>query len=528
MIEILIVAALGGLCVFLAGGWERSRVIQAKLQTGRLLLKTLGQRVGYEIAYKHKTWNGLGSDPHFKKEITQLLRSGGFSQALMVDGDGIKVFSIGSWGEAEKRAISVSREALTTRADLHDYYGTTWGVIWLARERVNMSAPVFTEGRLVGVTTICAHLSPIYQTLRKSEKIILINIVLFTIILVLFGSHLLSRTVVKPIHKLLRVTDEFKEGDLFPFSVEPSRNEIGQLFRSLNMMLKRLEQNKEELKVNISSLEKANQEINKAQDEIIKSEKLASVGRLATGVAHEIGNPLGIILGYLELLSGEGLNKEERMDFLERIESEITRINQIIRQLLDLSRSVSGPSKQTSVHGLIMETVEMLKPQPMMSHIRIDPILEAHKDSAWVDPNQLKQVFLNIIMNAADAVGDKKSLDDDASANRLTIITENVEDCIELRFTDTGPGIEQDGLVRIFDPFYTTKEPGKGTGLGLSVCYRIIEGLGGTIRAESTPGKGTTIIVDIPLHQLKNEMEREATNFNCLVDSATEAGQDLE
>jgi signal transduction histidine kinase len=175
-----------------------------------------------------------------------------------------------------------------------------------------------------------------------------------------------------------------------------------------------------------------------------------------------------------------------------------------------------------------METVEMLKPQPMMSHIRIDPILEAHKDSAWVDPNQLKQVFLNIIMNAADAVGDKKSLDDDASANRLTIITENVENCIELRFTDTGPGIEQDGLVRIFDPFYTTKEPGKGTGLGLSVCYRIIEGLGGTIRAESTPGKGTTIIVDIPLHQLKNEMEREATNFNCLVDSATEAGQDLE
>jgi len=153
-----------------------------------------------------------------------------------------------------------------------------------------------------------------------------------------------------------------------------------------------------------------------------------------------------------------------------------------------------------------METLEMLKPQPMLAHIQMDAILEAPKDIAWVDPNQLKQVFLNIIMNAADAVGDSKLQDDEVSASLLTIKTENIEDCIELRFMDTGSGIKQEELVHIFDPFYTTKEPGKGTGLGLSVCYRIIEGLGGTIRADSTPGKGATIIVDIPLLKTKNEI----------------------
>jgi two-component system NtrC family sensor kinase len=111
----------------------------------------------------------------------------------------------------------------------------------------------------------------------------------------------------------------------------------------------------------------------------------------------------------------------------------------------------------------------------------------------------LEQVFVNIILNSADAMGEAGSPHGDSAPKVLTIRTSNTNDGIELRFTDTGIGIAEDDLMHIFDPFYTTKEPGKGTGLGLAVCYRIVEGLGGSIRAKSTPGKGTTIVVDIPL-----------------------------
>jgi len=146
-----------------------------------------------------------------------------------------------------------------------------------------------------------------------------------------------------------------------------------------------------------------------------------------------------------------------------------------------------------------------LKPQPILAKIRIQPILEASHDIVLADPNQLKQVFLNIIMNSADAMASMDLSDNDASAMTLVIETVNMQNSIELLFTDSGPGIPEEEIGHIFDPFYTTKEPGKGTGLGLSVCYRIVEGLGGTIRAETSPQTKATIIIDIPLYHMKNE-----------------------
>ena len=338
----------------------------------------------------------------------------------------------------------------------------------------------------------------------KSEKVILLYILMDTLILAVVGIYLLSRIVVKPIHKLSKMTEEYKEGDIVPSTLgEASGNEIGQLSRSLNIMLKRLDENKSELKAHISSLENANKELQQAQSEIIKSEKLASVGRLSAGIAHEIGNPIGIILGYLELLQKKELAEDEKKDFLNRIESEIKRINRIIRQLLDFSRPSNGQPEETHVHDTIIDTVNILSPQPMLEDIQINLELKASTNTVLSDPNQLQQVFLNIIMNAVDAFSEKS-----VSKNinkELTIKSLDSADSIELRFIDNGPGATDEELSHIFDPFYTTKEPGKGTGLGLSVCYRIVEGLGGTIAAESTLGEGTTVIVTLPLYTKKNE-----------------------
>jgi signal transduction histidine kinase len=222
------------------------------------------------------------------------------------------------------------------------------------------------------------------------------------------------------------------------------------------------------------------------------------VGRLAAGIAHEIGNPIGIILGYLDLLNSGDVTEADKKDFLNRIESEIIRVNRIIRQLLDFSRPSSGEPEKTRVHDLVKKTLAMLEPQPMMEGVRTALELRAQKDMVLADPNQLQQVFLNIIMNAADALSEGKG---EGIVKQLTIRSERIEGTIDLRFSDNGSGIPEKELLRIFDPFYTTKEPGKGTGLGLSVCYRIVEGLGGKIRAESKTGEGTTIIVSLPIYE---------------------------
>jgi signal transduction histidine kinase len=133
-----------------------------------------------------------------------------------------------------------------------------------------------------------------------------------------------------------------------------------------------------------------------------------------------------------------------------------------------------------------------------MGDIRIDYQLEATSDEIIADPNQLQQVFLNIILNAADSLAEKENSEAKDLEKVLTIQSVDASDATELKFEDNGSGISEEELAQIFDPFYTTKEPGEGTGLGLSVCYRIVEGLGGSIRAEGVKGQGTTIIVTLP------------------------------
>jgi len=479
-------------------------LIQAKVRTGRLLIHAMEQNVGYLFLQRKTGLKGIDSDPIFRKNTVRLLDYGGFSESVIIDHRINPIFTTGLSAERKKRGVFHARESMGTGALSINYSGSSWGVFWLNKKDISISAPLVIDGRALGGITVSSSLDSVYQILRKSEKVILFYILLDTIILATVGIYLLSRIVVKPIYKLLKMTEEYKDGDIIPSFTETPRNEIGNLSRSLSVMLKRLDENKGELKAHISSLEKANIELKQAQNEIIRSEKLVSVGRLAAGIAHEIGNPIGIILGYLELIRKGDISDEEEKDFLNRVESEITRINLIIKQLLDFSRPSSRKQEKNHIHDLIMDTISMLKPQPMMEEISILFELQATRDTVLADPNELKQVFLNIIMNAADILVGGNSMGDKAQEKGLTIKSKDTDDAIEIRFTDNGPGISEEELGRIFDPFYTTKEPGKGTGLGLSVCYRIIEGQGGTISAESPEGEGTTVIINFPLYEKKH------------------------
>jgi signal transduction histidine kinase len=254
--------------------------------------------------------------------------------------------------------------------------------------------------------------------------------------------------------------------------------------------------------------------LKKAQEEIIRAEKLASVGRLSAGIAHEIGNPIGIVMGYLELLKQKDTPDSEKEEYIQRTEDEIERINTIIRQLLEISRPSKAGLKAVSVHDLIDDIAQVLNVQPLMSNIALECILEARNDTVMADANQLRQVFLNLIINAADAVSSAGNAD----KGKLVIKSEQVDEkqeqsdeqkqLLKITFMDNGPGISEENIGNIFDPFYTTKEPGKGTGLGLSVSFMIVQGFGGEMTVHSDKGKGTSLTILLPVMAGEATMDR--------------------
>jgi signal transduction histidine kinase len=486
-------------------------LVQAKVHSAQLLIRALEQNLVQLSGFRQMDLANLVSEIQYEKSLTKLLDEGNFSGAVIVGSRGDPLVAAGSITKANTPDSFLAKRAMETRMESIKYSGSTWGVIWLSNKDFRISEPVLFEGRSLGGITITGSLTPIYQALRKSEKVILFYIILDTMFIVLVGIYLLSRIVVKPIHNLLHMTDAYQGGEIALLFDEASKNEIARLSRSLSNMLKRLDENKRDMKTHISSLEKTNKELQQAQNELLRSEKLASVGRLAAGVAHEIGNPIGIIFGYLELIRKGDISEEEREDFLDRIQSQITRIDRIISELLGFSRPSSAEVQGIHVHDVIRDTTSMLKHQPIFNEMKIDLALNAHNDKVCVNPGQLQQVLVNIMMNAADALSEKDIENENDSEKRLIIESMNTDRSINIRLIDNGPGIPEEELPRILDPFYTTKDPGKGTGLGLSVSYRIVEGMEGTIGVESVLGEGTTIIIDLPLRP-DTENGEEETN----------------
>ncbi len=473
-------------------------LLEERIRAGKALAMSMTQVLS-RASYDNEALSGLIHDHMFKSDLKKLAAKANFSDILLVDGRGRETEVSGTWGQAKGEAVLLARQSSALGQESSKLSGSTWGVIWFSPEYLLVSAPIPGKSGALGAITIRSHLEDIYTRLRRSERVVLLYTLLNSIVLLAFGSYLLSRSVIRPINKLLKITDEFHLKETFSLPPEPLHNEMGRLYRSLNMMLKRLEENKTKLKSHIKTLERTNQELKKAQEEIIRSEKMASVGRLATGIAHEIGNPIGIVLGYLDLLKRGGLEESESRDFLERMESEVSRINSIIRQLLDFSRPTDGKKKAVKVNSLLQETVEIMKPQPMMRGISVTTSLDAPMDTVLADPNQLKQVFLNIIMNAADAINESFGPDDKGVEGSISIETKNDSGYIEIRVRDNGPGLPEEAISHVFDPFFTTKEPGKGTGLGLSVSYSIVDAAGGSIEARNHH-QGAEVIIRLPLH----------------------------
>jgi len=476
-------------------------LVQSETEKGFLLLSNLNSIINIS---RDTTEVDLSK---FRREnILKLPNQEGFSCALVLSVDGNTVLNTLEACGYTRELDALVRQSIDSGRRKIKLAGETWGIFWKQPRAILVTGPLLKKNRIVAGAGLVLSLEGVYQSLRQSQKILFLYMVLNLVILTGIGLFRLSKVYQQPIRRLVNRAEEYREDDdEMLFSVRKGDNELNKLSNSLNRMLKRISADKEKLRATVLSLEKANMDLKQAQSEIIRAEKLAAVGRLSSGIAHEIGNPIGIVMGYLELLKQLNISESEKNDYLVRTENEINRINTIIRQLLDLARPVPRVSKTVSVHGLIEDMALVLRVQPLMSKVQLKLQLSAVKNVILADAEQLRQVFLNLAINAADAIAAGENNHD----GELTIQTEVLsssdrgalqkQETLKITFEDNGPGIAAEHIGNIFDPFFTTKEPGKGTGLGLSVSFMIIESMGGTIQADSQTGRGTTLSVYLPL-----------------------------
>jgi PAS domain S-box-containing protein len=230
--------------------------------------------------------------------------------------------------------------------------------------------------------------------------------------------------------------------------------------------------------------------LRRTQEQLLHSEKLAAVGQLISGVAHELNNPLTAILGYSQLLTSSGQMGQQGIEYADKLYKQAQRTHRIVQNLLSFARQHKPERVAAKINQVLEDTLALRDYDLRMSNIRVHLELAADLPVTAADPYQLQQVFLNLVNNAVDAILEHSSDGD------LWVRTGTNGDRLFIEFTDSGPGVQD--ASRVFDPFYTTKPVGKGTGLGLSICYGIITEHGGTIRVRNIPTRGAAFTIEIP------------------------------
>ncbi|OQX18371.1 MAG: hypothetical protein BWK76_07675 [Desulfobulbaceae bacterium A2] len=343
---------------------------------------------------------------------------------------------------------------------------------------VDVATPLQISTKSWGVCRIGFSLAEV-----RKGSVALRNEVLSMVALFLVGSFvvigLCGKAFATPLIDLAATMDRItEEGNLSLTCPEPGRrrDEIGRLQASFSWMIKRLHE--------------ANRERLRTMDLMCQTEKMATVGNLAAGVAHEINNPLGgVILCFKNFTEG-AMDEESRRMHIEVINSGLLKIQHTVRGLLDFARKSPLAVFPISINDIIEESCRLADSLLGKKGISVTRDIAAELPMVTADPGKIGQVFLNIILNAIHAMADKGHLN--LAARRQG------EMCL-VTIADDGAGIDPEILPRIFDPFFTTKEPGKGTGLGLAVCKSIVEQHGGRIEVQSQPGQGARFLVSLPV-----------------------------
>jgi len=332
-------------------------------------------------------------------------------------------------------------------------------------------------------------LQEIYQQMLTLQKFALSCCLAYGLVLVLTAVYVLNRAVVSPIVKLTATTQLISNGDLGQ-RVEPAGSRetvtLGQMF---NQMASNLQNNCAELENQLETISRSNHQLQIAQHQLAQSERLASIGNLTSGIAHELGNPLSAVIGYLELLKRKQL-PEDLQDLVSRALVESGRMDQLLKDMLDFA-SADSDSGHHHCRPLevIRHTCTLLNNQGALKQRQLIVDLPDMLHEVTIAAHKLQQVLVNLLLNARDAT---------ANQGHLFLCARNVDNAVEISVADDGHGISAEKQRDIFDPFFTTKAPGKGRGLGLYVSYQLISASGGTLSVKEREPCGSCFTLNLP------------------------------
>jgi signal transduction histidine kinase len=364
----------------------------------------------------------------------------------------------------------------------------------------------------IGSIKLIMSLAKVNESIAEARDtaILLMLVVLILAILIL---TFFVRLVTKPIEMLVEVTDQVSRGDLNQRVDIKQHDEIGHLANTFNKMIESLKQSRDEIEEHNRTLGERivarTRELEQAQAQLIQSEKMGAIGQLAAGVAHELNNPLGGILGYAQFAlekmkkslpdKTSSKNIDKYIHYLTNIETQVRRCKSIVQNLLRFSRaSHIAEFEEIDVNKIIEDTITFVEHQLHMNQIELRVALDPNLPPIQGNAGQLQQVFTNLIINAMHASAAELEI---KVISRYSPPMGEFDGAVELWFIDQGTGIAPENIKKVFEPFFTTKEVGKGTGLGLSVSYGIIKSHGGEIKVDSTVGEGTTFTVILPVQR---------------------------
>ena len=400
-------------------------------------------------------------------DLSQVLRRGKPFDSVLLDPEWQPVVALGD----TDNAVDWARLALES----FEGVGTSGAFEYSADGDDYIAAVAKTS---IGDLTIITRISATAAYLTATQ--LLKDLVLVGLVIILVAAicgDIVSRRITRPLERLSNAVRKVAKGNFDVNVAIKSSDEIGQLSTSFNDMAA-------ELKAREASLKKA-------QHALIQSEKMAAVGTLSAGLAHEVKNPLSAVLGYAQLSKRKLTDPDALKGYLDTIEHETRRCNEIIGNLMQFSRLEKGEHSQISVNDVIRKSTGIVDHQLSLANVRISCELGENMPAISGNANQLQQVLMNLMINAQQAMGD--------GGGEVGIVSFVDGESVMIMVLDTGPGIDEDVAAKIFEPFYTTKPAGEGTGLGLSVTYGIIQDHGGDISVERAESGGAKFVIRLPL-----------------------------
>ena len=357
---------------------------------------------------------------------------------------------------------------------------------------------------VLGVVDITYSLDEVNDNLATHRTRMIVVSLGFVLLVAASVGWLLRRLIYVPLGDLARGAGRIAAGNFEQPIPVRGEDEFGRLAQSTNSMMAALKKSRQELQDWVATLgekvKERTEELHLAEAEVARGEKLAAIGQLAAGIAHELNNPLTGVLTFTSLMRQKMPAGSQDAEDLDLVIRETRRCASIIRRLLDFAREKPPEKTEVNLNDLAQETVRFVERSAALQQVDILMESDAELPPLHADADLIKQVLMNILVNAQQAITGpgRITVRTRAHAARRLPLRSETQPVVEIAVTDTGCGIAKADLQRIFDPFYTSKEVGKGTGLGLSVSYGIVKAHGGQIEVESTVGAGTTFRVFLP------------------------------